>query len=423
MPEQGLYEHFRQVRAQSLAACEPLAIEDYGLQAEAFTSPPKWHLAHTSWFFETFLLMPFLPGYETPNAQYAVLFNSYYNGVGQQFSRPQRGLLSRPTVNEVRAYRSHVDDAMARLLEDTAHPQRAEILQRSRLGIEHEQQHQELFYTDLKYSLFANPLYPAYRALPSLPLTAPSDTQAFRWLEYAGGLVEVGAQAEATADARFAFDNEGPAHRVYLNPYALANRLVTNAEYQAFIDDGGYRRPEFWLADGWAVVQEQGWRRPLYWLEEGSAPVHFTLYGVQPRVPHEPVTHLSGYEADAYATWAGARLPTEFEWEAAARAQPCPETVFDPSRLHPSAASGADPLQQLFADCWQWTGSAYRPYPGFKAGTGAIGEYNGKFMANQWVLRGGSCVSQRGHVRATYRNFFYPQDRWQFSGLRLARDL
>lgn len=426
MLEQDLPARFMQTREQSLRACQPLVIEDFGLQAEAFTSPPKWHLAHTSWFFETFLLFPFLSGYRTPNEQYQVLFNSYYNGVGQQFSRPQRGLLSRPTVEEVKAYRLHVDSAMTRLLEDIDHPQRLEIVARSRLGIEHEQQHQELFYTDLKYSLFANPLYPAYLNSPGQPFSEKpyqAGSERSQWHEFAGGLVVVGTDTETAGDADFAFDNEGPANSVYLNPYALADRLVTNEEYQAFIDDGGYRRPEFWLADGWAIVQERQWRQPLYWLEKDARPLHFTLRGLQPREPDQPVCHLSGYEADAYASWAGARLPTEFEWEAAARAQPEPVPDFDPARLHPTPARSRAALQQLYGDCWQWTGSAYRPYPGFRAGKGAIGEYNGKFMANQWVLRGGSCVSQQGHVRCTYRNFFYPDDRWQFSGLRLARDL
>jgi len=426
MAEQDLLARYLCTREQSLRACQPLLIEDYGLQAEAFTSPPKWHLAHTSWFFETFLLVPFLGDYHTPNAQYQVLFNSYYNGVGQQFARPQRGLLSRPTLEEVKAYRAHIDSGMTRLLEEVGHPQRPGIIARSRLGIEHEQQHQELFYTDLKYSLFANPLYPAYLDSSGQGGAEKSEytgSGCSRWCEFEGGLVVVGTDTEQAGDAGFAFDNEGPANSVYLRPYALADRLVTNEEYQAFIEDGGYMRPEFWLADGWAMVQERRWRQPLYWLDKDARPLQFTLRGLQPREPHQPVCHLSGYEADAYASWAGARLPTEFEWEAAAREHAEPVPDFDAARLHPTAASGTMALQQLYGDCWQWTGSAYRPYPGFRASEGAIGEYNGKFMANQWVLRGGSCVSQQGHVRSTYRNFFYPHDRWQFSGLRLARDL
>jgi len=324
------------------------------------------------------------------------------------------------------AYRAHVDGAMVPLLGDIDHPKRDIITARSRLGIEHEQQHQELFYTDLKYSLSANPLLPSYSgtggqdANTGKDSVCPADLQ---WREYAGGLVTVGVDTEAASEHPFAFDNEGPANSVYLKPYALASRLVTNAEFQAFVDDGGYQRHEFWLFDGWATVQQQQWQQPLYWLERDAESLQFTLHGLQARRPDEPVCHLSGYEADAYASWAGARLPTEFEWECAANAQPFSAVDFNPTKLHPTPASGDTPLLQLYSDCWQWTGSAYRPYPGFKANDGAIGEYNGKFMANQWVLRGGSCVSQSGHVRPSYRNFFYPPDRWQFSGLRLARDL
>jgi ergothioneine biosynthesis protein EgtB len=423
MRSPDLLQRYYWTRQQSVEACNALRIDDYGLQAEPFTSPPKWHLAHTSWFFETFLLKPCLEQYRTPNEQYELLFNSYYNGVGEQFSRPHRGLLSRPTVEEVISYRDHVDEAMARLLEDVDHPERASILTRSRLGVEHEQQHQELFYTDLKYSLFANPLLPAYHAVESTGFLAEDRLAAQAWCRYEGGLVTVGAPAGQPDGQAFVFDNECPANSVYLAPFALSNRLVTNAEYQDFVDDGGYRNPAHWLADGWTVVQEEQWRRPLYWLERDGGQLEFTLYGLRERHPDAPVSHLSGYEADAYAGWAGARLPTEFEWEHAAAAQPFSGTDFDPGRLHPTPATGDESLLQLYGDCWQWTGSAYRPYPGFRAGAGAIGEYNGKFMANQWVLRGGSCVSQTGHVRPTYRNFFYPRDRWQFSGLRLARDI
>jgi ergothioneine biosynthesis protein EgtB len=426
MNEASLAALYRQTREQSLLACVPLCTEDYGLQAEPFTSPPKWHLAHTAWFFETFLLKPFLAGYQTPNAHYESLFNSYYNAVGQQFSRAQRGLLSRPTVDEVRAYRAHVDQAMEVLLDEIKHPERDTILARSRLGIEHEQQHQEL-YTDLKYSLFANPLLPTYSAVASTSSDRPrgddGTSQSQEWREYEGGLVSVGYEASPDNWQAFSFDNEGPANSVYLAPYALARRLVTSGEFQEFIDDGGYRRPEFWLADGWAVVQEMQWEQPLYWLERDGVRQQFTLYGLQNRAPGQPACHLSGYEADAYASWAGARLPTEFEWEHAACLQRFDTPEFDAQKLHPAAAEGDEPLLQLYGDCWQWTGSAYRPYPGFRPKPGAIGEYNGKFMANQWVLRGGSCVSQNGHVRPSYRNFFYPQDRWQFSGIRLARDL
>jgi ergothioneine biosynthesis protein EgtB len=416
----SLRERYQYTRAQSLQACVPLCTEDYGLQADVFTSPPKWHLAHTSWFFETFLLKPLLDGYQTPNEQYEELFNSYYNGVGTPFSRGQRGLLSRPTVAEVEQYRAHVDAAMAALLADEQHAQRALILQRCRLGIEHEQQHQELFYTDLKYSLYANPLLPVHSPAPT---PASTTGPALAWCEFEGGLVEVGNAPDIAGGKDFAFDNEGPVHSTYLGPFALARRLVNNAEFQAFIDDGGYQRPEFWLADGWAIVQEQQWQQPLYWFERDGQPMQFTLHGARARQPDQAAVHLSGYEADAYASWAGARLPTEFEWEHAARSQPFIAPQFSPDQLHPGGAHGDGPVQQLYGDCWQWTGSAYRPYPGFKAAEGAIGEYNGKFMANQWVLRGSSCVTRAGHTRPCYRNFFYPQDRWQFSGVRLARDL
>ena len=417
---------FRQTRKDSLLACEPLVAEDYGLQAEPFTSPPKWHLAHTSWFFETFLLKPFRQGYESPDERYEFLFNSYYNGVGAQFSRAQRGLLSRPTIDGVMQYRAHIDLEMEGLLTDEDHPQRETILARSRLGVEHEQQHQELFYTDLKYSLYANPMLPGHSApiathgSDALPAPVPP---ALQWREYQGGLVSVGRDVEQLDAEDFAFDNEGPANSVFLAPFALARGLVSNAQFQDFVDDGGYRRAELWLADGWAVVQEKQWQQPLYWLDRDGAPMHFTLHGLQRREAAQPVCHLSGYEADAYASWAGARLPTEFEWEHAASAQGSRAPAVDTGKLHPTVAAGDEPLLQLYNDCWQWTGSAYRPYPGFKPAPGAIGEYNGKFMANQWVLRGGSCVTSRGHVRPSYRNFFYPQDRWQFSGVRLARDL
>ena len=425
MIDKSLLNRYQQTRQQSLQACQPLVIEDYGLQAEAFTSPPKWHLAHTSWFFETFLLKPFLSHYRSPNEQYQLLFNSYYNGIGEQFPRPHRGLLSRPTVEEVMEYREHIDKGMAQLLDDIDHPQRQTIITRACLGIEHEQQHQELFYTDLKYSLSVNPLFPSYGGVQQRPAAEEVSLEPveLQWQAYQGGLVTVGTNNARDGEEGFAFDNEGPAHDVFLGPYAMASRLVTNAEFQAFIDDGGYQKPEFWLADGWATVQQHQWRQPLYWLNRGTRQLQFTLHGLQPRHPHQPVCHLSGYEADAYASWAGARLPTEFEWEFAANTQAFSSPGFDPQKLQPAPANGDEPLLQLYSDCWQWTGSAYRPYPGFKASAGAIGEYNGKFMANQWVLRGGSCVSQSGHVRPTYRNFFYPQDRWQFSGLRLAKDL
>jgi ergothioneine biosynthesis protein EgtB len=413
---QVLIEDFEATREHSIKACETLELEDYGLQAAVFASPPKWHLAHTSWFFETFILKPFARDHEPFQPVFEMLFNSYYNGIGEQFPRFERGLLSRPTVSKVLSYRRHVDNAMSELLSLEEHRHTGTINQRCRLGIEHEKQHQELLYTDIKYSFSRNPLYPAFDKRPE---TVPSSvTEDFKWCEYAGGLYSIGVNE---LPDEFAFDNEAPSHKVFVEPFSLANRLVTNREYQAFVDDGGYSKPVYWLADGWSTVQAQQWKQPLYWLDVKGKAMEFTLHGLQERQPDQPVCHLSGYEADAYANWANARLPTEVEWEVAARQQ-----AFDAGKgqfLHPQAAAHtqtAGPLLQLFDSCWQWTASAYRAYPGFRTQEGAIGEYNGKFMSNQWVLRGGSCVSSAGHLRPTYRNFFYPEDRWQFSGIRLA---
>jgi ergothioneine biosynthesis protein EgtB len=414
----ALITEFHATREYSVKACESLELEDYGLQAAVFASPPKWHLAHTSWFFETFLLKPFASGYGTPDPAYELLFNSYYNAVGQQYPRAQRGLLSRPTVSGVLDYRQHVDNAMSRLLAEENHPHQETIRQRCLLGIEHEKQHQELLYTDIKYSLFANPLYPVFSSKAETQSANASDMQ---WRNFSGGLFDLGVDA---GQARFAFDNEMPAHKVFIEPFSIANRLVTNKEYQGFIDDGGYTKPVFWLADGWATVQEQQWTQPLYWLDVQGKAMEFTLYGLRERKPDQPACHLSGYEADAYANWARARLPTEAEWEFAARQQAF--NTGEATNLHPQAVCSIDatePLLQLYDSCWQWTASAYRAYPGFEVSAGAIGEYNGKFMSNQWVLRGGSCVSSDDHLRPTYRNFFYPQDRWQFSGIRLAKNI
>ena len=420
---QSLTERYLAIRRQSVQFCEPLAVEDYGLQAAEFASPPKWHLAHTTWFFETFILKPLAADYQPLDQRYEYLFNSYYNGVGPQFPRARRGLLSRPTVKEVLDYRQHVDAAMQRLLRDPELPEAETVQQRCTLGIEHEMQHQELFFTDLKYSFFANPLYPIYSNIDSHTKT-PADhaPAAFAWLEFSGGLHEIGH-----AGADFAFDNETPRHKVYVEPYLLANRLVTNGEYQAFIDDGGYARPELWLADGWQTRQQNNWLAPQYWLQQDGEPLEYTLHGLRRRHAEQPVCHISGYEADAYARWTDARLPTEQEWELAAatfsgKNAPAGQGPAN-GCFHPAIAAAADGLLQLYSDCWQWTQSAYSPYPGFHTAAGAIGEYNGKFMGNQWVLRGGSCVSQPAQLRPSYRNFFYPGDRWQFSGLRLAKTL
>jgi ergothioneine biosynthesis protein EgtB len=403
----ALAASLREVRAASVAACEPLQLEDYGLQAAIFASPPKWHLAHTSWFFETFILCPFAPAYRVFDPAFEELFNSYYNGIGEPFPRDRRGLLSRPALERVLAYRDHVERALLALLaEPDCDPA---VLVRCRLGIEHERQHQELFYTDIKYSLSVNPLAPAFAPAPG---EAAGTAPALSWQRFEGGLGELGHGGEG-----FAFDNEQPRHRVWLEPFQLASRLVTNAEYEAFIEDGGYRRPELWLADGWDVVSRDGWKAPLYWRDDEV----FTLHGRRPRDPAAPVCHVSGYEADAYARWADARLPTEAEWERAAVTRAPVPSGIEAGRLEPGPSTASDPAQ-FYGACWQWTSSAYGPYPGFTPGPGAIGEYNGKFMSNQWVLRGGACVSPTAQLRPGYRNFFYPRDRWQFSGIRLARD-
>jgi len=414
-PREILTAGYTAVRRASEMLCEPLAREDYGLQAMPDTSPPKWHLAHTTWFFETFLLKPFMSGYRAFHPQFEYLFNSYYEQVGAQFPRPQRGLLSRPTVDEVYRYRAHVDAAMAALLADTGRKDRPEIAARATLGCHHEEQHQELLLTDIKYGLAVNPLRPAYHAgLPSAPDGAPT---APGWIEYAGGEREIGHAGEG-----FAFDNESPRHRVLLTPHALASRLVTNGEYLEFIEAGGYRRSEYWLSDGWRALRERQWQTPLYWEKIEGRWWQFTLGGMQRLDESGPVCHVSYYEADAYARWAGKRLPTEAEWEAAAQQQNVHGNLREAGYLHPiPALPGAQPAQ-LFGDVWEWTGSAYAPYPGYRAASGALGEYNGKFMVNQMVLRGGSCVTPSAHMRASYRNFFYPADRWQFSGIRLTED-
>jgi ergothioneine biosynthesis protein EgtB len=377
-------------------------------------SPVKWHLAHTTWFFEQFLLTPFLQGYRPFDAQYDFLFNSYYEAVGPRHSRPARGLLSRPTVAEVCRYRTHVDAQMLRLLQTRGCD--ARIRSRLELGINHEQQHQELILTDLKHAYSLNPLRPAYGS--RVPANA-GEARPLRFIGFNPGICEIGAAGDA-----FHFDNEAPRHSALVAPFALADRLITNAEYREFIDDGGYHRAELWLSDGWAHAQQHRWERPLYWSDDDDA--EFTLAGMQPLAPHAPVCHLSYYEADAYARWAGMRLPTEFEWEVAAAQCAVDGNLLDSGRLHPAALSTHGPASspaQMFGDTWEWTASPYMPYPGFRPLAGALGEYNGKFMCNQMVLRGGSCFTPADHVRATYRNFFYPTARGQVSGLRLARDL
>ncbi len=412
---QALAPRYVAVRRTTEELCRPLATEDYGLQAMADASPPKWHLAHTTWFFETFLLKPFLHAYSVFHPQFEYLFNSYYQTIGAQFPRPERGLLSRPTVAEVYRYRAHVDAAMARLLTEASADDFAEVARRTTLGCHHEQQHQELLLTDIKYNFSLNPLRPAYRAdLPEAQKPGPAPLY---WIDYQGGVHAVGH-----AGADFAFDNELPRHSVYLRPYALAARLITCGEYLAFITAGGYRRPDLWLADGWRTACERGWQAPLYWEHIDGRWWQFTLAGMRPVNENEPLCHVSFYEADAYARFLGKRLPSEQEWEVAAGGLPIAGNLRDSGYLHPvPAAPSALPLQR-FGDVWEWTQSAYAPYPGYRPPAGALGEYNGKFMVNQMVLRGGSCATPADHLRATYRNFFYPADRWQFSGIRLAED-
>jgi ergothioneine biosynthesis protein EgtB len=383
-------------------------------------SPPKWHLAHTSWFFETFLLKAALPEYKPFHPRFEYLFNSYYNGIGELYPRVARGALSRPTVAEVMAYRAHVDEQMAALF-DEQHP---ELHDRIELGLHHEQQHQELLLTDVKYNLGNNPLLPAYESAPAgveLQRTGQKAAQpeAVHYTEFAGGLVEIGASGEA-----FCFDNEQPRHQVYLAPFALSNRPVCNSEYLQFIDSGGYQEPSLWLSDAWAWLQSHPEiRAPLYWRNIDGEWFEYTLRGLCPLQADAPVCHVSFYEAEAYARWRGERLPAEAEWEVAATGvRPDRGNMADSGILHPQPAAAAHQLQQLFGDVWEWTISAYAPYPGFSPAQGAIGEYNGKFMSNQRVLKGGSCATPLGHIRASYRNFFYPPDRWQFSGIRLARD-
>lgn len=413
-PRHDLPADFQQVRAFSEQLCQPLAIEDYGLQAITETSPLKWHLAHTTWFFETFVLKPFLPGYEPSHPGYEQLFNSYYNSLGSPHPRERRHLLSRPTVAEVYRYRHAIDRRILDLLDSSRCP--AQALPRIELGLHHEQQHQELMLTDLKYNFAQNPLLPCYQP-GQRPLLHSSE---LHFTPQPGGTLWIGHDPAHG----FGFDNEGPRHQVLVAPFALANRLITNGEYLEFIQDGGYRHPEFWLADGWYQVCIQNWQHPLYWHHQGSEIMEFTLHGLQPLMPELPVTHISYYEADAFARWRNARLCTEFEWESVAGSVCLPRKPPDLAWLHPTCAAPASTgTQQLFATAWQWTQSAYAPYPGYRPTAGALGEYNGKFMCNQQVLRGSSCATPVGHSRASYRNFFYPHDRWQFTGLRLARDL
>ena len=410
-PARTSIERYREVRAATERLAAPLSPEDCGVQSMEDASPTKWHLAHTSWYFETFVLEAAIPDYVPFDPHFRVLFNSYYNGIGDQYSRPQRGLLTRPSLEEVMAYRAHVD---AHMQEQISAALSAELDAIAEIGLHHEQQHQELVVTDLKHAFSFNPTYPAYRTCAE-----PEGREAppLGWQAWDAGLHWIGHEGKG-----FAFDNEGPAHQEYVEAFELASRPVTNAEFVAFIEGGGYQEPAHWLADGWASVQQRGWQAPLYWEREDEGWCVRTLGGRQPLDPAEPVCHVSFYEADAFARFAGARLPTEAEWEVAAREQPIAGGFVENERFHPRAAPDAPGVVQLFGDVWEWTRSPYVPYPGFTPPPGALGEYNGKFMSNQLVLRGGSCATPESHVRPTYRNFFYPDARWQFSGIRLARD-
>jgi dimethylhistidine N-methyltransferase len=408
----GPLERYRRVREATLGLAAPLSAEDQLAQSMPDASPTKWHLAHTTWFFETFALTPHLPGYQLFDPAFGYLFNSYYEAVGARQPRPERGLLTRPSLERVLAYRAHVDAAMGRLLAKGA----GELAGLIDLGLAHEEQHQELILMDILHLFAQSPLKPAYVPAPALPVGR--DPGPAGETPFAGGLVEIGHDG-----ADFAFDNEGPRHKVYLEPYRLADRLVTNAEWLAFMADRGYSRPELWLSEGWACVQAEGWNAPLYWEQaEDGAWLAMTLQGRRALAPHAPVTHVSFYEADAFATWAGGRLPTEAEWEHAAEGLPTTGNLREQRQFGPAAANATPGLRQMFGDVWEWTRSAYAPYPGFHPAAGAIGEYNGKFMIGQMVLRGGCCATPEGHVRATYRNFFYPHQRWMFSGVRLAWD-
>jgi ergothioneine biosynthesis protein EgtB len=409
-----LVDDFVRVRQATETLCRPLETEDYGIQTMPDVSPTKWHLAHTSWFFETFILKPLHPGYQPFHEAYEYLFNSYYEGVGRFWQRPHRGLLSRPTVAEIYAYRAHVNLAMQDLL-TTPPPASQDVLNyRTVLGLHHEQQHQELMLTDIKHVFAFNPLKPVYQPAGEAPTRQVPMQQ---WHAFAGGMYTIGADGHS-----FCYDNETPTHRAYIADFSLASRLVTNGEFLQFMQQGGYREPRFWLSDGWARVQQEGWQAPLYWEQRDGTWWHMTLSGMQPVDADVPVCHVSYYEADAYANWVGARLPTEAEWEVAARQQPVSGNLRDNGRLQPVVAADSSGMQQLYGDVWEWTASAYLPYPGYRTPEGAIGEYNGKFMCNQMVLRGGSCITPQDHIRPSYRNFFYPGDRWQFSGFRLAGD-
>lgn len=438
----ALLDRFKAIRDATTALCRPLSPEDMMVQSSSEASPVKWHLAHTSWFFETFVLSEFLAGYTPFHPDFRWLFNSYYNALGDMPEKKLRSSFSRPPLDLILSYRAHIDVSIEQLLQ---HPAEDEAARRISLGIEHEQQHQELIATDIKHALFTNPLHPAYIERTEL-ISGTTIAPPLEWVDFAPGLTHIGVTVDPSSTDIFAFDNETPQHPVYIAPYRLASRLVTCAEYLAFIDQNGYNRPELWLSEGWTTIRSEGWQAPLYWQRDSETKSGWSIYTLHGLIPLEdlsetPVCHLSFFEADAYARWAGHRLPTEFEWEHAAAqlgtrrrgssqsesskasaATAASANLLETANLHPTAASHLPGLQQVFGDVWEWTASPYTGYPGYAPLPGALGEYNGKFMSSQIVLRGGSCVTPASHIRATYRNFFAPATRWQFSGLRLAHD-
>ncbi len=414
-----LRSRYDEVRAYTETLAAPLSPEDQTVQSMPDVSPTKWHRAHVTWFFETFVLADNEPGFRPFQDKYWFLFNSYYEGIGPRYSRPDRGLISRPGARDVGVYRGNVDDRMRDLLTSVDDGTLSKLASTIELGFHHEQQHQELLLMDIKHVLSRNPLQPATPVLRP----RPPQSDALGWVEVDGGLVEVGHEASADDGGGFCFDNELPRHEQWLRPFRIADRLVTNGEWTEFMADGGYRRHELWLSDGWGKIQTEGWQAPFYWTEVDGVWFEHTLHGTWPVNPGLPVSHVSFYEAEAYATWAGKRLPSEAEWEHAARSNDVAGNLANTTSWHPEAASVATGgLRQMFGDCWEWTSSAYHPYPGFRPPAGAIGEYNGKFMSNQMVLRGGCALTPAGHARASYRNFFPHPSRWALSGVRLADD-
>jgi ergothioneine biosynthesis protein EgtB len=412
--KEHLLTEFNKVRAFTHHLVDPLETEDFVIQPMENASPAKWHLAHTSWFFETFVLGKYDPGFESLHPQYAYFFNSYYLQTGVPFTRANRGMLSRPTVKEVFEYREYVNDQMTRFIENCSDEIWGEVAPVIEIGNHHEQQHQELILTDLKYLLAQNPLLPVYR---DRVITESPDPNEIEWIAFDKGIVKIGNKGR-----EFTYDNEHPRHRTFVQDYELADRLVTNKEYLEFMNDGGYKHSEFWLDEGWSTVKRESWSSPLYWFQRENRWMNFTLSGARFIDENEPVTHISYYEADAFARWKGVRLPTEQEWEHACGKRVISGNFVDDNAFHPVPNSNQEKgLKQMFGDTWEWTMSSYSPYPNYKPLPGALGEYNGKFMANQYVLRGGSCATSKSHIRRTYRNFFHADARWQFSGIRLAR--